>query len=160
MPLRVASSRPVQTPGSSHIWIAGMRARGICGRTRAPSARVRADANLAQIWDRDGSGRTRRSGSVAPLGGRMRRLGPVGCARTRCVGPLEMALMNCLLVGPTLAFINNSNLLTSSLTSHMTQLTDTEHALKGLLIVLVVANSCVTILVLHHISLRKNLPCP
>jgi hypothetical protein len=64
--------------------------------------------------------------------------------------------MNRLLVGPTLAFSNNSNLLTSSLTSHMTQLTTTDHALKGLLIALVVANSCVTILVLHHISLFKK----
>jgi hypothetical protein len=44
-----------------------MRARGELGRMRVPSARIRADANLAQIWARDGSGRMRRSGCVAPL---------------------------------------------------------------------------------------------
>jgi hypothetical protein len=38
------------------------------GRTRAPPARIRADANLAQIWAMDGSGQTCRSGCVTPLG--------------------------------------------------------------------------------------------
>jgi hypothetical protein len=44
-----------------------MRARGELGRTRVPSARTRADANLAQIWSMDWSSWMRRSGCVAPL---------------------------------------------------------------------------------------------
>jgi hypothetical protein len=45
-----------------------MRARYKLGRTRAPSARVHVDTNLAQIWASDGSGQTRRFGCVASLG--------------------------------------------------------------------------------------------
>jgi hypothetical protein len=44
-----------------------MRACGVSGRTRAPSDIAWADANLPQIWARDGSGRTHRFGCVAPL---------------------------------------------------------------------------------------------
>jgi hypothetical protein len=63
----VLASRPAQAPASSHIGFAAMRACGVSGRTRAPSGSIRADANLPQIWARDGSGQTRRSGCVAPL---------------------------------------------------------------------------------------------
>jgi hypothetical protein len=59
-----------------------MWARGKLGRTRALSVSVRVDANLTQIWAKDGSGRTRSSGCVASLGGRWRRTGPVGPVRT------------------------------------------------------------------------------
>jgi hypothetical protein len=44
-----------------------MQACGELGRMRASSTRIRADTNLAQIWVRGGSGRTRRSDCVVPL---------------------------------------------------------------------------------------------
>jgi hypothetical protein len=67
MPLRVPASHAAQASASSHIYFTAMRARGVCGRTHVSSGSVRADANLPQIWARDGSGRTCRSSYVAPL---------------------------------------------------------------------------------------------
>jgi hypothetical protein len=96
MPLCAAASRLVQTSAtSSHVRVAAMRAWGLRGRTCASSARVRADANLPQIWV-DGSGRTRWSGCIAPLG-RAQVTRPFGRTRSdtcgcRCVVPLEMPL--------------------------------------------------------------------
>jgi hypothetical protein len=57
MPLCAAASWPVQAPAASrHVWVTAMRAHGTRGRTCASSAHVCADANLAQIWAKDGSG--------------------------------------------------------------------------------------------------------
>jgi hypothetical protein len=66
-----------------------MWARGELGRTHASSARVRTDANLAQIWARDGSGRARRPDALHHWGERWRRASPVGPVRTR--GHLQRA---------------------------------------------------------------------
>jgi hypothetical protein len=56
------------------LWLVGLakyfwgRWREDPGWTREDARAVRANANLAQIWAKDGSGWTRPSGCVAPLG--------------------------------------------------------------------------------------------
>jgi hypothetical protein len=74
---------------ANYFWVAGGRARGDLGRTGEDAPVVGADANLVQIYARDGSGRTRRCGWIAPLRRtlamhRSDRTSSDGSARWRC----------------------------------------------------------------------------